>query len=93
MASKISEAWYLRPLTIDTAYQRAIEDMVASPEDAKGKGIDLTLKCNGEAVDTTGCTVILGWGNLHSRKSKPRTASMPSARLPVDGRSRTRPKC
>lgn len=79
MASKISEAWYLRPLTIDTAYQRAIEDMVASPEDAKGKGIDLTLKCNGEAVDTTGCTVILGWRNLNSGKSNSRLFDAVSA--------------
>lgn len=79
MASKISEAWYLHPLTIDTAYQRAIEDMVASPEDAKGKGIDLTLKCNGEAVDTTGCTVILGWRNLNSGKSNSRLFDAVSA--------------
>lgn len=79
MATRISDAWYLHPLTIDTAYQRVIDDLVASPEDAKGKGIDLTLKCNGEAVDTTGCTVILGWHNLNSGKKNSRLFEAASA--------------
>lgn len=81
MATKISESWYLKPLTIDTAFQRVIDDLVASPEDAKGKGIDLTLKSSGEVVDTTGCAVLLGWHNLNSGKRNSRLfeAVSPSA--------------
>ena len=62
--AKMNDSWFLHPLTLDAADQRPPELLFATPEDARGRGIDLTIRNGGEVVDTTGCTVLLAWHNL-----------------------------
>ena len=69
---KMNDSWFLHPLTLDAADQRPPELLFATPEDARGRGIDLTIRNGGEVVDTTGCTVLLAWHNLNTGEKSTR---------------------
>lgn len=70
--AKMNDSWFLHPLTLDAADQRPPELLFATPEDARGRGIDLTIRNGGEVVDTTGCTVLLAWHNLNTGEKSTR---------------------
>ena len=70
--AKMNDSWFLHPLTLDAADQRPPELLFATPEDARGRGIDLTIRNGGEVVDTTGCTVLLAWNNLNTGEKSTR---------------------
>ncbi|MFR7403505.1 MAG: BppU family phage baseplate upper protein [Coriobacteriaceae bacterium] len=72
MMAKMNDSWFLHPLTLDAADQRPPELLFATPEDARGRGIDLTIRNGGEVVDTTGCTVLLAWHNLNTGEKSTR---------------------
>lgn len=70
--AKMNDSWFLHSLTLDAADQRPPELLFATPEDARGRGIDLTIRNGGEVVDTTGCTVLLAWHNLNTGEKSTR---------------------
>lgn len=70
--AKMNDSWFLHPLTLDAADQRPPELLFATPEDARGRGIDLTIRNGGEVVDTSGCTVLLAWHNLNTGEKSTR---------------------
>jgi hypothetical protein len=55
------EGYGLHQLTWDTCDERFGDMLVASPADAGGRGISLTVRQNGAAANLTGATVYFVW--------------------------------
>ncbi|NGM17714.1 hypothetical protein GMI70_06880 [Eggerthellaceae bacterium zg-893] len=61
----IDPSWYYTPLKLDCADGYISDPLAASPEDANGRGIDLTLLQDFAAVDASGYSVYLEWQTAH----------------------------
>lgn len=75
----LNDAWFLHPLTLDTADGAIPETLYAFAEDSKGRGIDLTIKHQGDVCDLTGCSVLLAWRHCNTNESSTRTFTAVSA--------------
>lgn len=53
--------WYLTPIELEDADRAIIKRVFASPDDVRGRGIDLRITHEGEPVDMTGQDVYLTW--------------------------------
>ena len=55
------DGYGLHQLTWDTCGERFGDVLVASPADACGRGISLSVRQNGAAASLTGATVYFAW--------------------------------
>ena len=61
------DGYGLKTVTWEAADEPLAGCLVASPADAEGRGIALTVKCDGAAVDLTGASVYLLWRHQATR--------------------------
>lgn len=67
----LDESWYYTPLKLDCADGYISEPLLASPEDAHGRGIDLTLLQDFAPINTSGYHVDLEWQTVHGCGMEP----------------------